>query len=75
MCVAVSMTFSLVSLWNDPTPFETELKYATNLKVSRTIQGNFSWVSIVSMVILSCSYIYHRRWAMFLVNSFEDNII
>lgn len=45
MCVAVSMTFSLVSLWNDPTPFETELKYATNLKVSRTIQGNFSCVS------------------------------
>lgn len=44
MCVAVALTLSLVSIWNDPTPFETEFKYASNLKVSRTILGNFSHV-------------------------------
>lgn len=44
MCVTISSTFSLVPIWNDPTPFETELTYAINLKVSRTILGNFSHV-------------------------------
>lgn len=45
MCITISSSLSLVSLWNDPTPLKTELKYAINLKVSRTIQGNIFHVS------------------------------
>lgn len=47
------------SIWKFPEPFK----------------ATFSMCPIVSTVILSCSQIYHRQWAMFLPNSLEDNVI